>query len=82
MKRLVLCSMTAAMIAGGSALVLAPAPAVAGPPSCGDRAQLLYPYDRWARKAYKQACKDRRSAWKDERKAWKKARKRGVWIGY
>ena len=81
MKKLVLCSMAAAMIAGGATLVAAPAPASAGP-SCGDRAKLMYPYDKWSRKAYKQACKDRRDARQDRRKAWKKARKRGVWIGY
>jgi len=81
MKKYVLFSMTAAMIIGAATLVTAPAPASAAP-SCGDRAQWLYPYDKRARKAFKRACKDRREAWKDGRKAWKRARKRGVWIGY
>ena len=81
MKKLVLCSVAAAMIAGAATVVSAPAPVSAGP-SCADRAKLMYPYDKWSRKAYKQACKDRRDAWQDHRKAWKKARKRGVWIGY
>ncbi|MDJ0513965.1 MAG: hypothetical protein QNJ62_11045 [Methyloceanibacter sp.] len=81
MKTPVLCAMAAAMIVGSAALVAAPAPANAAP-SCGDRAKWMFPYDKRARKAFRQDCKDRRAAWKDGRKAWKKARKRGVWIGY
>lgn len=80
MKKTILFSVAAAMIAGAATLATAPAPAMAGQ-SCGDRAEWLYPHDKWARKAYKQRCKDREEVWKDNRKAWKKARKhRGVWI--
>jgi len=81
MKKLVLCSIAAAMIAGGATLVSAPTP-VSAAPSCSDRAKWMFPYDNRARKAFRQACKDRRSAWKNNRKAWKKGRKRGIWIGY
>lgn len=81
MKRLVLCSMAAALLAGMATLTAAPAPANAGP-SCADRAKWLYPYDKRARKAFRQGCKDRQAFRKDSRKAWKKARKRGVWIRY
>lgn len=81
MKKIVLFSMAAAIIAGAATLVTAPAPASARP-SCGDRADWLYPYDKRARKAYKRACKDRREAWEDNRKAWKKARKRRIWLDY
>jgi len=82
MKKTILLSMAAAMIAGAATVAMTPAPAMAGP-SCGDRAEWLYPHDKWARKAYKQRCKDRQQAWSQDRKAWKKARKRrGVWIEY
>ena len=81
MKKTNLFSVAAALIAGAAAITTARAPAAAAP-SCGDRAQLLYPYDKRARKAYRQACKNRRSAWKGGRKAWKRVRKRDVWIGY
>ena len=75
-------SLVAVIIVSGAVLTTAQLSTVAGAPSCGDRAQWLYPYDKRARKACKQACNDRRSAWKDARKAFRKAYKRGVSIGY
>ncbi len=77
--------MAAAVIAGAAAVALDTAPAMAGP-SCGDRAEWLYPHDKWARKTYKQHCKDREQAWNDNRKGKepgrKPAKRRGVWIEF
>ncbi|MGH6865237.1 MAG: hypothetical protein ACREDO_03455 [Methyloceanibacter sp.] len=72
--RKILISTAAAVILAGGAVALAPVSAKADS-GCGDRAEVMYPYNKKARKAYKEACKD-------NYKSWKKARKKGVWIRY
>jgi hypothetical protein len=62
----------AALIAAGAAASFAPAPAEAKH-GCRDRADVVYSYNKKARKSYRHACKD-------DYRAWKKRNDKGIWI--
>lgn len=61
-KHALLATVGAALLAGVT-VSMAPAPAEARS-GCSARAELLYPYNRVARKAYRQRCKARYRVWR------------------
>jgi hypothetical protein len=62
----------ATLILTGAVVTAAPAPAEARS-NCDRRADVMYPYNKEARKAYKKRCKA-------EYRVWKKRNDKGIWI--
>jgi hypothetical protein len=62
----------AALILVGAAISLAPVPAEAKH-GCRDRADIVYPHSKHARKAYRKDCRG-------DYRAWKKRNNKGIWI--